>query len=466
MASWLDKGCVGGDRTDTIASWLQALNRIGKSVQCANYLVWWLEEERHFIQEWNQEFGPRELWFKDPETVALGLYQRQQTFFNEVLENVEQYLGSFILTAKQLLGAYQRDQSSENLGLLQAHFNKSTAMSAQKRAFYQQAWERHFGEPYDRESVESKLPGFLAAAISIFDQTLFKLTTNTQNVLALLSSDPSGLSRYSLQFARQLADGLAQSKVAETLHERNQMFFLLVDLVWHDVLNQLAGVNIRLQLFEKIDQRKQTELLQRLESLLPILGAMQRDLLNSASLARQLRSSDGFDTLRKVDIRKVLYKIETLLAGAAADKGMQLEIDTSRLPTHGVSYLLNESDIFTAVLNLLSNAVKHGHERTTVKLEVFLGHVPTDNNGPVRQLFFRVTNQADELSQEALETFFEVKSGNHISDRDRAVIGLGIGTQIVKLVADSHGGEAGASQGGTTLTTWFSVKVVETGSLG
>lgn len=457
----------GGNQADQIRGWVTTLHDIEEEVSFGNYLVRWLTEQSTFSQTWNRVFGPRELWFKDPETVALGLFQRQQAFFNEVLENVEQYLGSFILIAKQLLDAYQSDQSAQNLVNLQAHFKESAEMSAQKRAFYQQAWERHFGEPYDRESVESKLPGFLAAAISIFDRILFKQTTNTENVLALLSSDPSGLSRYSLQFAQHLADGLAHSKVAEILHERNQMFFLLIDLVWHDVLNQLAGANIRLLFFEKIDHSKQTELLQRLESLLPILGAMQRDLLKSATLARQIRSSDGFDTLRKVDIRKVLNKIETLLAGAAADKGMQLEIDTSRLPPHdGVSYLLNESDIFTAVLNLLSNAVKHGYQGTTVKLEVILGHVPTDNNGPVRQLFFEVTNQADELSQEELETFFEVKSGNHVSDRDRAVTGLGIGTQIVKLVADSHGGEVGVSQDGTTLTTWFSVMVVETGSLG
>jgi signal transduction histidine kinase len=145
---------------------------------------------------------------------------------------------------------------------------------------------------------------------------------------------------------------------------------------------------------------------------------------------------------------------QDMVAGKAADKGLQLTLDTASSPEWVKADRLRLSQV---LINLLSNAVKFS-ERGCVKLVVRTDpDVPGADGMP--GLRFEVCDQGIGISPEQMDRLF-----NAFVQADESTTrrygGTGLGLAITRSLVECMGGQIGVrSQPGRGSTFWFTLAV-------
>jgi two-component system phosphate regulon sensor histidine kinase PhoR len=151
------------------------------------------------------------------------------------------------------------------------------------------------------------------------------------------------------------------------------------------------------------------------------LQALLEDLL---TLSR-LEGAEGASERQRVELGDLARRGVELLAGAAAERRVELAVEGDAVTVHGDADALERM-----VLNLLDNALKYNRPGGAVRVRVAGGD---------REALLEVRDTGIGIPADALprifERFYRVDKG-----RSRDEGGTGLGLAIVKHVAQQHGG--------------------------
>jgi two-component system, OmpR family, sensor kinase len=192
----------------------------------------------------------------------------------------------------------------------------------------------------------------------------------------------------------------------------------------HELRTPLAILKLELE-FALASDTTREELEARLRSVaeeVDRLDKLAQDLLVIA------RAEQGRLPLEKrtIDLRQLLVRVATRFAPAAGSKGRAVKLE-------GPDHLAIEADptrLEQALTNMVSNALRHG-DGTIVLLTRPAG----------KNVQIHVLDEGSGFEPELLPRAFERFAR---ADRCRSERGAGLGLSIVEVIAEAHGGHAGA----------------------
>jgi PAS domain S-box-containing protein len=160
----------------------------------------------------------------------------------------------------------------------------------------------------------------------------------------------------------------------------------------------------------------------------------------------------------KIELENIVYtpaflpeEVQSLYAGAASEKGLQLKLCLQLSPT--LQYLGDPKRVRQMIANLVSNAIKF-----TRLGEVLIEGREVTRNQDTALLEFSVSDTGIGIAQEKLEVLFKPFSQID-SSSTRQFGGTGLGLSIVQNFARQMGGDAGVkSCPGQGSRFWFTLK--------
>ena len=180
-----------------------------------------------------------------------------------------------------------------------------------------------------------------------------------------------------------------------------------------------------------------------------ILNQCQRlqELLDDLLTLSRLEGVASSLELEPVDLHALVRRAVELLATAAREKRVEIEVEESPVPP-----LLGDADGMERLLvNLLDNAIKYNRSEGRVVLKL----APDDG-----RVLLEVSDTGIGIPPESIprifERFYRVDKG-----RAREEGGTGLGLAIVKHVAQAHGGQVEVESRlgrGSTFRVWLSVR--------
>lgn len=185
------------------------------------------------------------------------------------------------------------------------------------------------------------------------------------------------------------------------------------------------------------------------------LEGIQRQGRHMSALISQLltlaRADKGHQRLKEepVDMSLLAELVTEELNEAAQARGMQLHLEVEP----SVTVLGDETLLMRLWLNLVENAIKYGRENGHIRVRLIaregraMGEVEDDGPGI----------PAEELNK-IWERFYRVGGGKHD--------GSGLGLNMVRFIAQAHGGEATARSTvgeGSVFSFWMPVKAEDAG---
>ena len=210
-------------------------------------------------------------------------------------------------------------------------------------------------------------------------------------------------------------------------------------------LNAVVGLTHLLQLDDPTP--RQRDRLAKIDGAASHLLAIISDVLDIAKIEAGRASLD----VRDFHLSAVLDQVRSMIAGAAAAKGLTLEVDEDHVP----QWLRGDpTRLRQALLNLAANAVKFTETGT-----VWLRSNLIEQSGTTLRVRFEVEDTGIGVAPEALERLF-----TPFEQADASVTrrygGTGLGLAITKELAEMMGGEARVeSTVGVGTLVWFTAEL-------
>ncbi|TVR88371.1 MAG: PAS domain S-box protein [Trueperaceae bacterium] len=210
-------------------------------------------------------------------------------------------------------------------------------------------------------------------------------------------------------------------------------------------LNAVVGLTHLLQLDDTTP--RQRDRLAKIDGAAGHLLAIISDVLDIAKIEAGRASLD----VRDFHLSAVLDQVRSMIAGAAAAKGLTVEVDEDHVP----QWLRGDpTRLRQALLNLAANAVKFTDTGT-----VWLRSNLIEQSGTTLRVRFEVEDTGIGIAPEALGRLF-----TPFEQADASVTrrygGAGLGLAITKELAEMMGGEAGVeSTVGVGTLVWFTAEL-------
>ncbi len=229
------------------------------------------------------------------------------------------------------------------------------------------------------------------------------------------------------------------SKVKFELEERVVESKQLLQLVGHDLSNQLFGVK---EILEIVKEDK--------EEFLKILPLIDESIKNSLAIIEIIKDFIFIEGKRKEwDLSSVPLKssIESVLKHLDLNyKKKEIKIDFSKVPEELCVLVHQQSFIQSVLPNLISNSIKFSPKGS--KIDIFA----KENNGEVS---FEIKDFGIGIPKETQPLIFSLKDGDITRKGTEGEVGTGYGMPLVNKFINAYGGDIKieSTEGkGTTVT--------------
>lgn len=262
-----------------------------------------------------------------------------------------------------------------------------------------------------------------------YDLSVVRVGSEGNNQVALLFKDVTERKRNDAAL-QQLAEDLAQAN-------RRQRDFLAT--LAHELRNPLAPIRAGLDALRLVGQDA--------GKVAKLREVMSRQVSHLAHLVDELLD------LARITTGKIDLKLEKVLLGAVVEQAVEAVAPQMDAKHHHFVYAISDKPIWLVadanrlvqiIVNLLTNAGKYTPERGTISLRV---------DRIDKEAIVTVTDNGIGIATESLphlfEMFSQVAEASELSEG-----GLGIGLNLVKRLAEKHGGSVevlslGAGKGAT-----------------
>ncbi|MFO1351640.1 MAG: CHASE sensor domain-containing protein [Gammaproteobacteria bacterium] len=253
------------------------------------------------------------------------------------------------------------------------------------------------------------------------DDELGRLIEGFNGMLAQIEARDAELARYSAKLEQEVAARSAE--LAEAHRRRIEWLETLARFLRHELKNTTLGIRTSLDLIERhSDPDKVGAYLERGRKSVSFMGK----LLESVSDASSLEASFYKEDKSRLDLSTL---VERQVTDYRALYARTFTADCLPL----VEILGREARIIQLLDKLIANAVDYSNAESSIVVAV------TVQNG---QALLSVANEGEPLPADK-ERMFELFVSMRDSKRKKAD-NLGLGLYVVRLIAQSHGGQAWA----------------------
>ncbi|PZO39230.1 MAG: hypothetical protein DCF19_14790 [Pseudanabaena frigida] len=202
-------------------------------------------------------------------------------------------------------------------------------------------------------------------------------------------------------------------------------------------LNAILGISEGLldQVFGEINQRQKSSLMTIQKS-----GQHLLELINDILDVAKIESGMFTLELRSVSLQYLCDSSLSFVKYQATQKNIQLNLAIH--PNTPNTILIDERRIRQLLINLLNNAVKFTPKNGTISLEARLENIQTEQSPEYSQYYlcFSVSDTGIGISLEDISRLFQpfVQIDSNLN---RQYAGTGLGLNLVKKLAELHGGQ-------------------------
>lgn len=210
----------------------------------------------------------------------------------------------------------------------------------------------------------------------------------------------------------------ADNEQLKSINERQRQFFADIS---HEIRNPLHTMMGSLEMLEMdaLDREKRSKYLNTTRKQAERLNRLFKDLLT----LQRYDSDEYFIEKQTFDLADISRHMEDLYGDVAADKGINLNIDT-----HPCTVIGDPGKIEQVIDNLVSNAIKYTNSgRVELRYK--------QDDGSVK---LRISDTGIGISEEHLDRLFDrFYRTDKARSRDKG--GTGLGLAVVRSILDAHG---------------------------